>query len=269
MSPDTRAEDPRDRARFVFQGTVKKLRASALDEVPASDRTVVVRVERVIHAPEVLGDCAGEDVTVRLAEGETVKSGESLIFHTRGWIFGQGIAVESVGHDPATKRAVTALSHHPGDPAKSLRAREAMEQSGRADLIVTGRVSAVRAAPRETPARASRTASGTAARRVSEHDPLWQEAVIEVEEVHKGRNPGPRVVVCFPKSADVRWHLAPKFRKGQRGVFLLHREQLVRGAARAGGAARGAGLYTALHPADVQPLAELPRIRRAAGKARG
>ena len=266
MSPETRAEDPRDHAKFVFQGTVRKLRASALEQVPASDRTVVVRVDRVIHAPESLSDCAGQDVTVRLAEGETVKSRESVIFHAHGWIFAEGIAVQSVGHDAATKRAVAALSHHPRDPVRSLHAREALEQAARADLIVTGRVSAVRVPAETARARPPRVASGHAVERISEHAPLWREAVIDVDEVHKGRNPGPQVVVRFPKSGDVRWHRAPKFRKGQQGVFMLHKEQLARGAA-AAGASSGPDHYTALHAADVQPLEELPRIKRAAENA--
>ena len=54
-------------AKFVFQGTVKKVKAATLKEVPVSDLTVVVRVDRVIQAPEVLSAYSGHDVTVQLA----------------------------------------------------------------------------------------------------------------------------------------------------------------------------------------------------------
>src|SRR5262249_37182142 len=59
-----------DEPRFVFKGTVRKLRASTEPEVKASARTAVVRVDEVIHAPEALADVAGHDVTVELGGRE-------------------------------------------------------------------------------------------------------------------------------------------------------------------------------------------------------
>jgi hypothetical protein len=50
-------------------------------------------------------------------------------------------------------------------------------------------------------------------------------------------------------------------RSGQEGMFLLHQEHLPAGAALAAVSGVEPGAYTALHPADLQPLEELPRIQ--------
>jgi hypothetical protein len=266
MPTRQRGKNLAQQAKFVFQGTVKRVKAATLKEVPVSDRTIVVRVDRVIQAPEVLSAYSGHDVTVQLAAGETVKSGDTLIFYTNGWIFGEGIAVQSVGHEDATAPATAALSLHPEDPVRSLHTKEALDQAASADLIVTGRVSAVRLPPQEAQARATAMASGRTTERISEHAPLWQEAVIEVDEVHKGRHGKKQVIVRFPSSTDVRWHKAPKFQAGQEGVFLLHKSQLAPRAAAAAAARIGPEQYTALHAGDFQSLEELPRIKLATEK---
>jgi hypothetical protein len=265
MTPKARSGQLRDEAKFVFQGTVKKVKASGLTGVPVSDRTVVVRADRVIQAPEALSDYAGHDITVLLAPGERVKPGQTLIFYTNGWIFGEGVAVQSVGHEEATTPKVAALSSHPEEPARSLQTREGLAQADRADLIVTGRVEAVRLPAAESTARAKALASGRTSERISEHAPMWQEAVIAVDEVHKGSGAKKQVVIRFPSSTDVRWYRAPKFHAGQEGVFMLHKQQVGGAQAKAMGAALKAEEYTALHPEDFQTLDQLPRIKLAAG----
>jgi hypothetical protein len=262
MTPASRSGALASRARFVFQGTVKKVRATTLKSVPATVRTIVARVDRVIQSPETLSDYAGHDVTVQLAAGERVRPGQTLIFHATGWIFGESLAVQSLGHEEATTPRVAAAAAHPEDPVRSLHASDAMTQASRADLIVTGRVSSVRIPAAEAQARA--TVTGGTTERISEHAPMWHEAVINVDETHKGRARRKQVVVRFPSSTDVRWYHAPKFQAGQEGVFLLHKQQVPATRARAASlTALKAEEYTALHPGDFQPLEQLPQIRLA------
>jgi len=249
-----------NQAKFVFQGTVKKLKATNLKSLPASDRTVVVRVDRVLHAPEAISDYAGQEITVLLAVGETMKVGETSIFYANGLSFAENLAVQSVGHEPATPSAVAALSLHPDGPVRSLAIRETAVRAAGADLIVSGRVSALRLPQEESQARAAAMASGQTTERISEHAPLWQEAVIDVDQVHKGTLHEKQVLVRFPSSNDVRWHKVPKFAVGQEGVFLLHKEQLA-GKTAAHGATPDR--YDALDSADVQPISDLPQIKLA------
>ena len=268
MTPTSRSAALAEHARFVFQGTVKNVKATTLKSVPASDRTIVVRVDRVIQSPEALSDYAGHDVTVRLAQGERVQSGQALIFYTNGWVFGESLAVQSIGHEQATPSNVAAMSAHPEDPVRNLHAAEAMAQASRADLIVTGRVSSVRIPVGEARVQARATATGRTTERISEHAPMWQEAVIDVDETHKGRGRPKQVVVRFPSSTDVRWYQAPKFHAGQEGVFLLHKRQVPAAAVKTASlAALRPAEYTALHPGDFQPLEQLPQIRLAAASA--
>ncbi len=70
-------------------------------------------------------------------------------------------------------------------------------------------------------------------------------------------------MVRFPASNDVRWYKAPKFQTGQEGVFLLHKEQLAQHVRGMTAPELAPEEYTALHPADFQPLDELPRIKLA------
>jgi hypothetical protein len=266
MTPMPHSGGLAGQAKFVFQGTVKNVKATTLRSVGASDRTIVVRIDKVIQAPETLSDYAGHDVTVRLGPGERVRPGQTLIFHTNGWIFGESLAVQSIGHTEATTPKVAAMSAHSDDPVRNLQAQEAMAQASRADLIVTGRVASVRVPAGEARARARAMADGRTAERISEHAPVWQEALIDVDETHKGRGGRKQLIVRFPSSTDVRWYHAPKFQPGQEGVFLLHKKQIPATRAKA---ARLTDLkapeYTALHPGDFQPLDQLPRIRLAAG----
>jgi hypothetical protein len=258
MPTTSRAEQLANEAQFVFQGTVTQLKGSTVKQVPASDRTAVVRVDRVIHAPAAVSRLAGEEITVQLPAGEKVTAGQTLVFFTVGWVFGDSVAVKSLGQEVVNPATLQVLAGVPSDPVHSLQARLAVRQAAQADLIVAGRVSAVRLSDAEARARAT-AGGGRTAERISEHAPLWQEAVIDVDEVLKGGKTK-QVVVRFPASNDVRWHKAPKFQTGQEGVFLLHKQQLARQAPQAV-QALAKQEYTALHPADFQPLDELPRIK--------
>jgi hypothetical protein len=279
MAKKPRTDDraAKAKAKFVFEGTVRKAKATTLKSVAATARTVVVRVDRIIAAPEVLTDFAGQEVTVELGEGEeAVTPGQAYVFYTDGWIFGEGLAVRSAGHEKAVEAAsAMAASVHSGDPVRSLESRRAIARAAGADLIVSGRVSAVRLPEAEAQARASMAAT-TMTEPISEHAPIWQEAVIDIDKVHRGKHKAKQVVVRFPSSTDVRWFRAPKFQAGQEGVFLLHEPEAeakvkARPKAKARGVAAAAraeaatkpGEYTALDPADVQPLDELERIMAA------
>jgi hypothetical protein len=264
MAAKPSAEELARQARFIFQGTVQKVKAATLKELTPTDRHAIVRVDRVIQAPEALTDFAGQEITVQLAPDEKVTAGQTFVFYTNGWIFGESLAVQSVGHVDATPAAVATLASHPDDPVRSLQTREMLTQAAAADLIVTGRVSAVRLPEQEAQTRATAMATGRTSERISEHAPLWQEAVIDVDQVHKGSHAQKQVVIRFPASTDVRWYKAPKFHTGQEGVFLLHKDQLTEAQTRGLAAPPPAGAYTALEPSDVQPLEELHRIMLAA-----
>ncbi len=271
-SPSKTAQD--QKPTFVFKGTIKKLKSATMKGVPVDERTVVVTVNQIIEAPQALADYNGQDITVQLGGRQKVRAGQELIFHTTSWIFGDSIAVRSLTEDPVTDRTAAMLSAA-DDPVERRAQREKRDRFDAADLVVSGKVVAVRL-PAGT-AKRSRAASLDASDQapggpVSEHDPKWREAVIQVDEVHKGSHKKKQVVLRFPASKDVMWYGAPKFHPGQQGFFMLHKSKTEKPKSKRGRKQPGKGVapeaadadsevgiteaYTALDQTDFQPYNE-------------
>jgi hypothetical protein len=260
-------QEPSSEATYIFKGTVEKLKAATMKNVPVDNRTVVVRVDQVIEAPKNLADYAGKDITVQLSGRQKVRVGQGMVFHTNGWIFGDSVAVQSVRQE-AVKKTHAAMLSRGGDPVEHKANRELRKRFDEAHLVVSGKVAMVRlldemAETGTNEIRAASSAEAGKARPVSEHDPKWREAVIEVDNVHKGTHATKTVVVRFPASTDVRWYKAPKFHPGQRGYFIMRKTTVTKGEPRETGERAMTGgaepapevveAYTCLHPADFQP----------------
>jgi hypothetical protein len=263
-------------ANFVFKGTVQKLKAASMPEVPVTARTAVVRVDEIIEAPPTMTDFTGRDITVELGGKKKIKAGGQALFYANGWILGDGLAVRSIEHRAVPPVAgMAAVGVTPGDPVENLANKHVRARFERSSVVISGRVKAVRL-PEATEGRAAAAAASAAGpgadsvapevRPVSEHDPVMHEAVVEVEAVHKGEHAGSETFIRFPSSTDVQWYRSPKFRPGQQGYFMLQREGKGDTEAAAKGPVAAAamapsladevpgGTYTALHPADFQPI---------------
>jgi len=258
-------------ARFVFRGTVRRLRASASPLVKGGPDTAVATVEEVIEAPELLSHLAGQEITMRFEGRKRPKKGQQVTFRCVGWLFGEAVAVRVVDFAPFTAagRALIAATTAP-DPAARLAQRDAEARFDQADVVASGRVVSVSLAPGSAPAMLSFNAEANIEDRLSEHVPLWRDAVIEVHAVHKGQHSGDTATVRFPASVDVMWFRAPKFHVGQEGFFMMHRGELA-GSKRPDVAVAAGGpsdqTLTALHPADYQPFDQPGGIRQAIGVA--
>ena len=238
---------------IIFIGTVTQVGAVAVPEVPASARTVVVRVNQVLQKPLAVALTRGDSVTVETVRAGSLKPGTQATFYTTGWIFGRGVAVREVGHEPGRSPVVVE------DQQEGVaRARREMHDADlkahieTAAMVVAGRVEQVRPAELATaPARP---------KRISEHDPNWQEAIIQVEDGIKGAQAGERVVVRFPGSPDVAWVGTPRFAVGQEGTFLLHKDS-TSGSPRTSWGGKSVTAYTALHKLDVLSRQDATRVR--------
>lgn len=252
-----------EEARFVFKGTVQKLKAATMSDVPVDERTAVVRVDEVIHASEALSHYAGQNITVLLAGKKKFKKGQQAVFYANGLVFGESVAVQAVDQHDVDKTPA-ALAVAGGDPVKNLAVRDIQARLTTADAIVSGRVTSVRVPSDVVAARAAGFADPTATIRISEHDPDWRIGEIQVDQVHQGSHKGKTAEVRFPNSQDVMWHDAPKFHAGQEGFFILHKSESEKVAARAA-PAEDSGDYVALHPVDFQPFDEPGGIRTLIG----
>src|SRR5260370_15918114 len=224
MRVGSREQQLMRQSTFIFKGTVKRLKAATVANMQVDDKTIVATVDEVIRAPEVLKHYTGRDVTVQLSRGEKVGVGEQALFYTRSGRFADGVAVQSLGHTVPSQTALLRSNRWIG-PSQELAEQHLEEHIKTADVVVSGKVSAVRL-PGEALRAAKRTATGLRAgqpQRISEHDPAWREALIEVQTVHKGTHSGKQIMVRFPSSTDVRWRKAPKFHPRQEGVWILHK----------------------------------------------
>jgi len=238
---------------IIFIGTVTQIGAVAVPEVPASDRTIVVRVDQLLEKPPAIALSTGDSVTVQTARPGSLKPGTQATFYTTGWIFGRGVAVREVGHELGHSPVVAADQQEAVARARlDVNDADLRAHILKAAMVVAGRVEQVR--PAELAAAPGRP------KRITEHDADWQEAIIQVEDGLKGARAGEQVVVRFPGSHDVAWVGTPRFAVGQEGTFLLHRDSTT-GSPTTMFAGRSVPAYTALHKLDVLPKQDAPHIR--------
>jgi len=260
-----RQENEPQHATFVFKGTIKKLKSATMKDVPLGERTAIVTVDQIIEAPPDLAGYGGQDITVQLSGRQKVRVGQQMLFHASGWMFGDGVAVRSLRQEPVDDGDATSADAV-DDPVERRAQKQQRSHFEDADLVVAGKVVAVRLPGDSTP-RGKRAGRPTGP--ITEHDPQWREAIIQVDKVLKGAHQKKQVVVRFPASSDVMWHEAPKFEAGQEGYFTLHKAESkkpeTKGAKKQRGKARGtaaekaaktAEYYLARDPADFQPYDE-------------
>ena len=269
-------------AKFIFRGTIQKLKAATMAHVPADEDTVIVHVDEVLQAPPALSRTLGKAITVKMSGKSRFRAGQQLLFHANAWLFGEGVAVESVGEESvAPQSGLAVVAARGAAPTRNLAERETGERVQDADLIVQGQVVSVDVPQRlrESHQAAVRAAAGgdeaggpaptPDVRPVSEHDPKWRDAVIEIAAVHKGDHPNKTVTIRFPSSTDVRWYKAPKFRPGDKGVWILQKNATESVSSRASAAATREGksvapkteeVFTALHPLDFHRANELDAV---------
>jgi hypothetical protein len=246
-------EDLVRQSRFIFKGTVEKLGAATMSAAQANDRTAVVKVNEIIHAPRILGDLTGKEITVQLAEPGTVKERQQAVFFTNPWLYGESVAVQEVGRQEISGRASAAASDRLRRRVSGFIERqpdEGLQQHlAEVDAVVVGTV--YNNKPLARPGSLS----------VSEHDPEWWEATISVESMEKGKISGTSVTVLFANSMDVAWFQAPKLRLGQEGIWLLHLRQASTSDIEAPDLPVPSA-YLVIHPLDAHGKGEAERVRK-------
>lgn len=234
-------------AQVVFSGTIKQIGAVSFQQVPKSSTTIVVQVDSVLRKPSSIALKKGDNVTVDVKEVGNLHEGQQETFYATPWILGSGVALKEVASEAAAAAAV-ALEAPEAQRNQAQLAKEIQS----VDAVIVGRVTSV------NPINAALFAAGPS--RVSEHNPDWQEAVIQVQSALKGPNTK-QVVIRFPGSPDVAWANSPKFHVGQQGTFLLKADQATGlGAAMVIG--KPVTTYTALKPTDVLSTADAQRIKQ-------
>jgi hypothetical protein len=245
------------KSSIIFSGTVSQLAATSFADVPKSAQTIVVKVDSVEKKPAAVSLKKGDSVTVEVKDPSAFQEGAHAKFYTDGWIFGSGIAVKELGHElgAAVAPAQAASAGKPSGQGKDeISDQELMDRMKASDFVVVGRVTDVHKWNVPKP-------KSGAPSRVTEHDPDWHEAVVEVQSVLKGgKVKGNKVIVRFPNRNDVAWISSPKFAKNQRGIFCLNRDKSA-GASTTSMGGQQANVYTCLGHGDALPISEEARLR--------
>jgi hypothetical protein len=247
-------------ASLIFEADILSVGSSIMAAVPASRETVVARVNQVLDKPESVALSVGQQVVVIFSARPDVRRGSRLRIFGNGRIFADTIAVEAISSVPIAQEVVgvttSAVETAAGEEGVVLRSRaeeEALkERLADASVVVVGHVREVR-----IPQTQSLTPEVGP---ISEHNPEWREAIVEVEEGIKGAESGTNLVVRFPASEDVMWFDYPKLAVGERAVLILERDTLT-GAATATLAGSQVPAYVLSKTVGSLPASEKDRVR--------
>ena len=237
------------KSAFSFLGTIEHLGAATMTDVPVDDRTAIVLVEQVLHAPEAFSQLAGTRVTLQLAaKGAVPKVGHRAVFFANAVGFGTSLALVEVGRLPAsTVEPQLAAAAAEGGQPPFLEVQETIETDrlrkhvDDADAVVIGRVAKLEEVPSND---------------LSEHAPRYWKATLEVDHVEKGDAEPGALAVLYANSLDVLWRNVPKPKAGQGGLWILHATK---------GPLRESAPFQILDPDDYQPVQNLDALRGSGG----
>jgi hypothetical protein len=244
---------------IVFVGTIDAVEAVTVPSLTASPNTSVVAVDRVLRKPDAIALDPGDMVTVVTEGLAPPQKGAQALFFTDGWIFGESLAVRVLSWEPVSSATAGAVAAEDAKVTAQLQASEDKELQASlesADIVIVGRVKSV-----HLPS----VAALAERQMVSEHNPDWREAVIEVQSALKGAADTKEVVVRFPASFDVMWASSPKFTVGQEGTFLLQQDRLS-GSPKATLEGKEVTAYTAISPKHTLSSGDSARVRRLLGR---
>jgi hypothetical protein len=240
---------------IIFVGTVSKMKAVSFPRAPVSENTAVVKVELLLQSPPTISIKSGQEVTVRLKDPSSLSTGTKAIFYTDGWILGDGIALREVGH-ATVPRVVTLQADEQTkksfiEAKRQLTDKKLLAQIESSDVVALGKVINIRPS----------LVAAQQRKFITEHDPEWLDAEIEVQEGIKGVANGGRIVVRFPGSEDVAFFGVPKFKLNDERMFLLKKDKIT-GLPKALVAGAQVETFVVEKPLDVLPKEERDRVRQ-------
>jgi hypothetical protein len=232
------------KSSFSFVGTVTEVGASTVADLPVNNKTIIVNVDSVLHAPGVLSGFGGNRITVQLlSKGSALEVGDTVTLFTEPTVFGDSLAVDEVGRMKPTavsKRmgmAAGTVGATPfGDITESVERSRLIAHAQEAACVVTGRVVDLKKQGKPS---------------IAEHDPDWWVATIDVAHAENDAVSG-TIKVLYANSLDVRWRSHPKPKAGQEATFICHPADT--------SIAKGAP-YVLADSDDIQPIQFVDTLR--------
>lgn len=251
MLPQSKIDKLMEQAKFVFSGTVQAVKEATLPDIDTKN-TLIVQVDAIHETPEMFQSLTGQKITVKFDRLPKLNVGDSRIFYTNGWIFGQTIGVTALRIDTEAVVLGSNPTNKVMQAKNNVLDKNLKKRLDSADLAVSGWISKTAQAAIKPDF-------------ISEHNPDWHEATIEVESVEKGDKKTKQVKVLFPQSDDVRWYNVRKYSEGEEGIWLLQKgkEQSAEGIqAKVFGSIPEGNTYTTIHPLDCLPISDLDKVKK-------
>jgi hypothetical protein len=251
--PEPTIKDLVSSSGLAFTGTVESRGMAGTTGLPVDDRTAIVQVEQILHAPDQLSVPPGSKIIVQLSPDQPpLEPGERATFFANGLAYGDQLTVAEVGRLPAEAGAARTESLAgvvaPVSAVQAVLAEiaqdEVSDHAAQADAVVRGHVSALTELPHGGPP--------------GEHDPQWWKATLQVDLVARGdigRQPDGGTVpvdALYANSLDVQWRDWLKPKAGQGGLWLLHRPPAERAELAS---------FELKHSIDLQPSLQLDLLR--------
>lgn len=240
--PDLRPEELPDLVRganYVFRATIEEVGESNVTAIPASDRTVVARIDTVFDGAADHGDFTGRSITIIMPADQPARPRGAVDVFGRVLAYGESLVVDAVAVFEPTR-----TTKQRDDQVKTAiatnRDQTLISRLKSADLVLLGAVATEPTRLADAPELA-----------VSEHDPQWRVVEIRPEQVLRGK--AEKVSVVFASSDDIRWFRSPKLDPRARGIFILRMQESKEFPVRG---------YLLTDPEDFRPAAELDRVRQ-------
>ena len=192
-------------SKFIFRATTEQIGTATLPEISDPGNCIVVKVNEVISAPPGFTDWTGKLITVAVKEPGRQKPGIEKVYYTNGWLYGKSLAVIEI----SSRNANEISNKEVLDGVNKNQEQKIKERIKSSELVISGQIFKI-----DTLRNTSKV--------ISEHEPEWRLATVNIDSVLKGRQLT-STVFRFPSSRDIMWIDSPKFSKSQRGIWLLRK----------------------------------------------
>lgn len=194
-----------EEADLIFEAKVLKLQQS---NMPVNDKSKIamVKVKRISAGEPILKDYIGRIINVRFKDLDNIKAGKSLVIHGKLLSVGSSLLVKEMKVSQVDKKNLEAIKNF-----GTLKEQESFTNLiSSAENILLGNVKSIK------------PLQDTSEEDISEHNPHWMQAEIEVKESLKGFVASNSIVrVLYPASTDVMWIRSPKLKVGEEKIFVL------------------------------------------------
>lgn len=207
--------EPVSNSPFIFKGTVEDLNSSTV-EVTDTSNLIVVKVDEIISSTKEFDHLKGKTITVETDEVESFDIKQSKVFVSDRWISGNGVAVRNLGDFKVKDQpgSIDKIREKIKSVNEQVQVKNLKELLQKANVVFSGEVMELTSIP------------STGRGPLSEHNPEWTEARIQINESMKGLSSSQEEIsIIFSNSIDVMWFQAPKFKPKDKGTWILTRQE--------------------------------------------